>query len=65
MDGVTHKAITIFLDPALHNSMKELSKRRRIHIGKLYEEALEMFLDSINNYMGKQNANPQKKVVKK
>jgi len=47
------KPYTIFLDPALHNAMKEIARRNKRTLGGTYEEALEFFINQTNNYLGK------------
>lgn len=53
------KAVTININPELHNTMRALSKRHRRHVGALYEEALEQYIDHINNYQGVNQNNKQ------
>jgi hypothetical protein len=45
--------ITLFLNPKLHAHMKEYAKRKRIHIGLAYDQAVQLFLTKTDQYMGK------------
>lgn len=45
--------ITLFLNPKLHALMKEYAKRKRIHIGLAYDQAVQLFLTKTDQYMGK------------
>lgn len=43
---------TIELDPKLHGLMRELSRRKRVQIGVVYEAAIRMYLEHPDNFMG-------------
>jgi len=53
------KRFTVELSPRLHSSMRELSRRKRVQIGVVYEEAIKRYLDLPENYMGS-NRTPKK-----
>lgn len=46
------KRLTLELNPRLHANMRELSRRKRVQIGVVYEEAIKRYLDLPENYMG-------------
>lgn len=46
------KRYTVELNPKLHQSMRELSRRKRVQIGVVYEEAIRVYLERPENYMG-------------
>jgi len=50
------KRFTVELNPKLHVSMRELSRRKRVQIGVVYEEAIRHFLALPENYMGKEKS---------
>jgi predicted transcriptional regulator len=61
-DAVTEKYVkrfTVELNPKLHASMRELSRRKRVQIGLIYEEAIRQYLERPENYMGA-NRSPRK-----
>lgn len=47
------KHVTIVIDPALHTAMREIARRKRMNVGRVYEECIEAFLNQTNNYLGK------------
>lgn len=47
------KRYTVELPPIMHAHMRELSRRKRVHIGVVYEEAIKSYLNLPENYMGK------------
>jgi len=47
------KRFTVELNPKLHAAMRELSRRKRVQIGVVYEQAIQVFLNLPDNYMGK------------
>lgn len=53
------KRFTVELNPRLHSSMRELSRRKRVQIGVVYEEAIRHYLERPENYMGL-NRSPRK-----
>lgn len=54
------KRFTVELNPRLHGSMRELSRRKRVQIGVVYEEAIRHYLTLPENYMGKDKTVPRK-----
>ena len=56
------KRFTVELNPRLHANMRELSRRKRVQIGVVYEEAIRAYLERPENYMG---ANRSQKPTKK
>jgi len=53
------KRFTVELNPRLHAGMRELSRRKRVQIGVVYEDAIKRFLELPENYMGA-NRTPKK-----
>ena len=47
------KRFTVELPPIMHAHMRELARRKRVHLGVVYEEAIKTFLNLPENYMGK------------
>lgn len=39
------RPITIQIDPSLHVAMRELAKKRQVHLSYVYAEAVENYLD--------------------
>ena len=54
------KAITIFIEPSLHLAMKKIARNNQRHIGATYNDALEMYVNHVNNYPGKQSKKDNK-----
>jgi hypothetical protein len=54
--------VTLFLNPKLHALMKEYAKRHRIHLGLAYDNAVQVFLSSTNQFMGKKRTSQLKGV---
>lgn len=46
------KRISLELRPKFHARMRELAHRKRVNIGLLYEQAIELYLKQPENYMG-------------
>ena len=46
------KRVMINITPTIHASMRQLAKRRRAQIGLLYEEAILVYLERPENYLG-------------
>lgn len=44
--------VAIQINPKLHEAMRELAKRKRVHTGVVYESAIASFLSNDENYMG-------------
>lgn len=40
------RSITIQIDPSLHMAMRELSKKKQVHLSYLYGEAIEQYIDA-------------------
>lgn len=51
--------VTIKIDPALHLAMKDLAKRRQVHVAYLYAEAVEAYLDRFAAKQAKQRISRQ------
>lgn len=45
--------VSVDLNEQLHSDMRELAKRRRVHTGVVYEEAIKLYLARPENYLGK------------
>lgn len=45
--------VTLFVNPKYHALMKEYAKRKRIHLGLAYDNAVQVFLSQTKQYMGK------------
>jgi len=39
------RPVTIHIDPSLHTAMRELAKKRQVHLSYVYAEAVESYLD--------------------
>jgi len=53
--------INIEANVVQHNAMKELARRRRVHIAVEYDKALSMYLSHVDNYIDK----PTQEVVRR
>ena len=45
VDELGIRPITIQIDPSLHLAMRELAKKRQVHLSYVYAEAVEAYLD--------------------
>lgn len=44
--------VSVDINEMLHTRMRELSKRKGVNIGRLYDEALSTYVQQTDNYLG-------------
>ena len=52
MDDRDVQKVTLFVNRRLHGLVKELAKRKRISLGLAYDNALQLYLNQTQNFMG-------------
>lgn len=45
--------VSVDIEPGMHADMRELAKRKRVLIGVVYDEAIKLYLQRTENYLGK------------
>ncbi len=55
--------VSVDINEMLHSRMRELSKRKGVNIGRLYDEALSTYVEHTENYLGANFNNQGKETV--
>lgn len=55
--------VTLFVSSDLHGLMKEYAKRKRLHLGAVYDQAMQLFLSQTKTFMGSKRQSQLKKVL--
>ena len=53
--------VTLYVSKNLHSLMKEYAKRKRLHLGAAYDQAMHLFLAQTKNFMGSKRSQQLKK----
>lgn len=52
-ERVERVRVSVDIEASMHADMRELAKRKRVHTGIVYDEAIESYLQRPENYLGK------------
>jgi len=57
---IERKRISVDIQESMHADMRELAKRKRVHIGVIYDEAIRLYLQRTENYLGSKKSNSER-----